>query len=178
MLIVFASCEKNEAPYLVLFKENKQLRIVNGVLYYNNAPFNGTLKSFDAVNQTNNTASFLEGKKEGEERKYFLNDSLAELRYYKKGLKIGKHKSWRTNGKQKFEYPYNNKGVYHGTIKEWYPNGQLVREFNYVDGKESGSQKMWLSNGNIKANYRVVNGERFGLIGLKKCYSVKTNDEK
>ena len=178
ILYCLVSCNESKKAHLVLFEENKQLKLDNGVLYYNDALFNGTLKSFNEVNQTKNTANYLNGKKNGEERKLFQNDSLAELRFYKNGLKIGIHKSWRENGQQKFEYPYNNEGVYHGTIKEWYANGQLVKEFNYVNGKESGSQKMWLSNGNIKANYTVVNGERFGLIGLKKCYSIKINDEK
>lgn len=176
--MVFTACVKNETPRLVLFEENMQLQIVNGVLYYNNAPFNGIIKSFNAVNQTKNSANYVSGKKEGAERKLYINDSLAELRFYKRGLKVGIHKSWRENGQQKFEYPYNEVGVYHGAIREWYPNGQLVREFNYENGKESGTQKMWLANGNIRANYTVINGERFGLIGLKKCYSVKTNDEK
>jgi antitoxin component YwqK of YwqJK toxin-antitoxin module len=162
----------------MLFEENKQLKLNNGVLFYNNTPFNGTLKSFNHVNKTKNTVSYLNGKKEGAERKIFLNDSLAEIRFYKKGLKVGVHKGWTRKGQQMFEYPYSKNGVYHGAIKEWYDNGQLVRVFNYVNGKEAGSQKMWLSNGNIRANYTVVNGERFGLIGLKKCYSVKTNDEK
>ena len=49
--------------------------------------------------------------------------------------------------------------------------------FNYINGKEAGKQLLLKSNGNIKANYEVVNGERFGLIGLKKCYTVtKIND--
>ena len=178
ILCCFISCKEGEKAQLVLFEEHTQLQLNNGVLYYNDAPFNGTLKSFNKVNQTKNTVNYLNGKKEGEERKLFQNDSLAELRFYKNGLKVGLHKAWRESGQQLFEYPYSNQGVYHGTIKEWYANGQLVREFNYINGKEVGSQKMWLSNGNIRANYTVVNGERFGLIGLKKCYSVKTNNEK
>lgn len=163
---------------LILLAENKQISTQNGVLYYNNAPFSGTLKTFDDVNQTNNVARYLNGKKDGEELKLFKNEALAEMRFYKKGEKVGVHKSWFENGQQKFEYPYSQKGVYQGTLKEWFRNGQLVREFNYAKGKESGTQKMWLSNGNIRANYTVIDGERFGLIGLKKCYSVKTNDEK
>lgn len=178
LFFCLSSCESKKEAHLVLFKNNKELQLVNGVLVYNKLPFTGTLKSFDKVNETNNITSYVFGKKEGEERKLYLNDSLAELRFYKAGLKVGVHKAWRKNGQQKFEYPYNNQGTYHGIMKEWYANGQLVKEFNYVDGKESGAQKMWLSNGNIRANYTVVNGERFGLIGLKKCYSLKTNDEK
>jgi antitoxin component YwqK of YwqJK toxin-antitoxin module len=45
-------------------------------------------------------------------------------------------------------------------------------DFNYKNGKETGSQRLWKPDGSIKANYEVVNGERFGLIGLKKCYTV------
>lgn len=176
--ICLFSCLEKEQPKLVLFKENKQLQLKNGVLFYKSIPFNGTIKSYDEVNQTNNVSNYFEGRKEGEERKYFLNDSLSEIRFYKKGLKVGIHKSWWIDGKQKFEYPYNDKGMYHGTMKEWYSNGQLVKEFNYLNGKESGTQRMWQSNGNIRANYTVVNGERFGLIGLKKCYTVKTDENK
>jgi antitoxin component YwqK of YwqJK toxin-antitoxin module len=147
-------------------------------LYYNDIPFNGLLKTFDEVNQTNDKAEYVDGKKEGEEKKWFLNDSLAEIRFYDKGLKIGVHKAWWENRQQKFELPFNYEGVYNGTVKEWYDNGQLVKEFNYDNGNESGTQKMWQSNGNIRANYTVINGERFGLIGLKKCSTVKINDEK
>lgn len=172
----FLSCIDSNNSHLVLFEENKNLELINGVLYYNTIPFNGTLKSFNSVNQTNNLVNYLDGKKSGKELKMFLNNSISEIRYYKQGIKTGIHKAWRTNGKQKFEYPYNDEGKYHGTLKEWYPNGQLVKEFNYMNGKESGTQKMWQSNSNIRANYTVINGERFGLIGLKKCYSINTNE--
>ena len=178
LCVSLLSCQDKVGGQLILLSENKQLSTQNGVLIYNNTPFSGAVKTFDEVNQTNNITNYTEGKRDGEERKMFKNDSLAEYRFYKNGRKVGIHKSWFENGQQKFEYPYSQNGVYHGTLKEWYSNGQQVKEFNYVDGKESGTQKMWLSNGNIRANYTVVNGERFGLIGLKKCYSVKTNDEK
>jgi antitoxin component YwqK of YwqJK toxin-antitoxin module len=150
----------------------------NGIVLYNGLPFSGVIKSFDEVNQTNNSAIYIDGKKNGVEEKRFLNDAIAEQRFYIGGLKSGIHKAWWKNGILKFEYHFDNKGFYNGTVKDWYQNGQLVKEFNYVNGKEKGSQKMWLINGNIKANYTVVNGDRFGLIGLKKCFTVKTNDGK
>ena len=178
LLVCIVSCKKNQEPQLVLFEENEHLELENGILFYKNQPFSGSLKYFNQVNQTNNIANYFQGKKHGEEKKYFLNDSLAEVRFYKNGLKVGIHKSWRKNGKPKFEYPYNNLGMYHGTMKEWYSNGQILKEFKYVNGKESGTQKMWQSNGNIRANYTVVNGERFGLIGLKKCYTINTDEDK
>ncbi len=176
--VCLLSCVNKGQSHLVLFKENKQLEVKNGVLFYKNLPFNGTLKFFDEINQTHNESNYLEGKKHGEERKYYLNDSLSEVRFYKKGLKVGVHKSWWKNGNKKFEYSYNDLGTYDGPFNEWYKNGQAAKAFNYKNGKESGVQKMWLLNGKIRANYTVLNGERFGLIGLKKCYTVKTNEDK
>ena len=71
-----------------------------------------------------------------------------------------------------FEYQFNDKGVYHGSLKDWHQNGQLAKHFNFKDGKEIGSQRMWKLNGEIRANFYTVKGERHGLIGLKNCVSV------
>jgi antitoxin component YwqK of YwqJK toxin-antitoxin module len=177
--LFFLSChEKETESVLELNIDNPKLKIINGVVFYEKAPFLGIIKNFDEVNQTNNRAMYVDGKKDGVEEKRFLNEAIAEQRFYTDGLKSGIHKSWWKNGVLKFEYHFDNKGFYNGTVKDWYQNGQLVKEFNYVNGKEKGPQKMWLINGNIKANYTVVNGDRFGLIGLKKCFTVKTNNEK
>ena len=48
--------------------------------------------------------------------------------------------------------------------------------FHYKNGKEVGSQRLWKADGSIKANYEVVGGERFGLIGLKKCYNMDISE--
>jgi antitoxin component YwqK of YwqJK toxin-antitoxin module len=152
-------------------KGDAGLELKNGVLFYNNTPFDGILLEFDQINGTNNESNYVGGKKEGIERKVYTNNMLAEERMYDKGLKIGIHKGWYKDGSVKFEYHYGN-GMYDGSFKEWYQNGIPLKDFNYKKGKEYGSQKMWLSNGKIRANYVVKNGERFGLIGLKKCYSV------
>ena len=69
-------------------------------------------------------------------------------------------------------YVFDNNGRYNGKVEEWYVNGQKLREFNYTEGLENGKQKLWDLDGNIKANYEVINGERYGLIGLKKCFTV------
>ena len=177
VLFFVCSCSKLEVEQVSLTASNIDLEIVNGILLYKNMPFSGEIKSFDEINQTKNITTYFKGAKHGIEQKWYSNDSLAEVRYYTNGLKVGVHKSWWENGCPKFEYPYSNTGSYDGTLKEWYVNGQQVLEFNYKNGKESGIQRMWLANGNIRANYTVVEGERFGLIGLKKCYTVKTNND-
>ena len=177
-LLSLFSCATNlQENTLVIESSNSDLKLINGVLLYKNKTFSGTITQFNEVNKTHNSAKYFNGKKEGEELKKYENGSVAEQRFYTKGSKSGIHKSWWQNGQQKFEYHFNSKGEYNGNVKEWYPNGQVYRDFNYIRGKEAGSQRMWQPNGKIRANYVTKNGERFGLIGLKKCYSVNTKNE-
>ncbi len=171
------SCHKKEVLEAVVVKsDDKELQLVNGTLVHKDVPFTGTLYHYDALNKTDNETQYVSGKKEGVEIKKYSDQTLAEERHYKQGLKVGIHKGYWQNGDKKFEYHYK-KGVYDGSFKEWYSNGQLVKDFHYRNGKEDGAQKMWRSDGKIRANYVVKNGERFGLIGLKKCYTVTAENE-
>jgi|AP95_1055475.scaffolds.fasta_scaffold188121_1 antitoxin component YwqK of YwqJK toxin-antitoxin module len=175
LMMCFSSCRENQRRDVVSINlKNEKTAFKNGILFHDNTPFSGTVIDFDAINKTSNHSFYLDGKKEGEEKKWFSNDSLAESRHYKKGLKVGVHQSWWENGNKKFVYHFNNNGAYHGSVRDWYENGNPFKYFNYKNGKESGIQKMWQSTGKIRANYSVVNGDRFGLIGLKKCATITT----
>lgn len=176
-VFIFSCTTKQEKSNFVLENTNKKLNYKNGILYIEDELFSGKITSFDAVNQTKNSCEYLNGKKHGKELKYFLDDSLAEERFYTNGLKTGIHKAWWNNSQPKFVYYFDNQGRYNGSVKEWYANGQPFKNFNFVNGKENGSQKMWQSNGKLRANFVTKNGERFGLIGLKKCYTVNTTNE-
>lgn len=154
---------------------NTQLTLVNGVLYLQNNPFSGLLFSRYANESLKKKLAYVDGRKDGLEKQWHPNGKIAQNRFYKAGVKIGKHEGWWEDGTKKFEYQFNKNGAYDGSRKEWYQNGQLVLDFNYTNGKELGRQRMWTSNGKIRANYEVKNGERFGLIGLKKCFTVNTD---
>lgn len=155
---------------------DENLMLDNGVLFYKEVPFEGVLVSYYKAEKLNSKIEYLDGKKHGFENQWYKNGTKLVERFYKEGFKTGTHKSWWEDGTPKFEYHFNEKGEFHGVVKEWYKNAQIFRDFNYVNGKEVGSQRMWKNNGTIKANYEVVNGERFGLIGLKKCYTVTVNE--
>ena len=169
--IIFSSCSRTE-KFDKLDISNEALLLTNGVLYYKDSPFTGRIVSYNDESRFKSEAKYENGKKHGYEKQWLYNGHLIMNRYYVKGQKAGIHKAWWESGNLKFEYHFNNKGEYNGPVKEWYKSGQIFRDFNYDDGKEVGSQKMWKLDGSIKANYEVVNGERFGLIGLKKCYQV------
>ncbi len=166
------SCERES---LIVDKSSNELQLNNGVLLYQGLPFNGILvSSYDSLTFKMKLA-YKEGRKDGYEKQWYPNGKIAQSRTYSKGIKVGNHLGWWEDGSEKFYYNFNEKGEFEGSRKEWYQNGQLIRDFNYSKGKEVGSQRMWTETGKIRANYEVKNGERFGLIGLKKCYTVNVN---
>ena len=160
----------------VFFNKN-HFSLIKGVLYYKNETFTGILEEVDSINKTRNFTSYNKGQKHGIAAKFYFDDATAEERLYSEGKKVGIHKGWYPNGQLKFEFYFNPKGEYHGSVTSWYKNGQKVKAFNYVNGKEEGSQKMWQPDGTLRANFVTKNGERYGLIGLKKCYSIHTTNE-
>ncbi|CAZ97394.1 hypothetical protein Q4603_20625 [Zobellia galactanivorans] len=166
------SCSRED---LVVDKASAELELVNGVLYYQGKPFNGLLVSKYDASTFKMKSEYVEGRKQGYEKQWYPNGQLSQSRMYSEGIKTGKHLAWWEDGTPKFIYRFNEKGEYDGNRKEWYRNGNLILDFNYSNGKEAGSQRMWTDNGKIRANYTVKNGDRFGLIGLKKCYNVNAD---
>ena len=172
--LICTSCI-DQPEFYTLDVTNTDLILDNGVLFFKNKPFNGVLEAYYDNEVKNMKVEYENGRKHGLELSWYRNKVVASERWYQNGIKTGVHRAYWDNGNAKFIYHFNNKGEYNGSIKEWYYTGEMIRDFNYLNGKERGSQKMWTQNGNIRANYEVINGERFGLIGLKKCYQVTTS---
>jgi len=165
-------------PNVEVYASNPDVYIKNGVLYYKNDPYSGVyIVKFENGN-TKRKSQYFKGKREGYSNKWYADGKKFEQRYYSNGYKVGEHIGWWNNGAKKFIYHFNNLGQYQGSVSEWYDNGQIFRKFNYVNGRESGGQKAWKSDGRIRANYEVVKGQRYGLIGLKKCFTVKKGQDK
>ena len=179
VLLIVVSCNSIDKEFAIEIKaSNPNLVLDNGVLLYNDVPFNGNLVTHFSNGKLKSDIQYENGRKYGFEKHWFANGDLSIERYYTKGVKTGNHKGWWENRNPKFVYLFNKKGAYNGNIREWYARGQFVKDFNYIDGQEVGSQRLWKPDGKIKANYEVLNGERFGLIGLKKCYTITLNSNK
>lgn len=156
---------------------NASFKIKNGILFFDKKPYSGIVKEFydDGVLKTK--SEYYQGKRQGEFFGWYATGNRWFERYYKKGIKVKNHKGWFNDGQQMFEYQFNANGVYNGYTKDWHYNGQLAKHFNFIEGKESGSQKMWKLDGKIRANFHTINGERHGLIGLKNCVSVLSENK-
>ena len=175
--MIFSGSCSNEKKPLILDASHSDLVLVNGILQLNDMPFSGDLNTYYPNGDLESEVEYDAGKKHGYEKRWLTNGALYMERFYTNGFKSGTHKAWWENGSLKFEYHFNDNGEYDGSVKEWYETGQPYMSFNYENGKESGSQRLWKADGRIKANYEVVNDERFGLIGLKKCYTVTVNSD-
>lgn len=137
-------------------------------LYFKQIKFSGFAYSLHQNRDTEFIKSYLNGLEEGYQKKWYLNQQLAEERIYDAGKKEGLQQGWWPDGKQKFRYTATH-DVCIGELKEWNSNGLLNKDFNYVNGQEEGSEKMWWDDGTIRANYVIRNGKRYGLLGIKIC---------
>jgi len=115
--------------------------------------------------------TYLDGEKDGTWKKYYPGGVLREKREFVKGRKTGVFTAWWENRNKQLEYLFEN-DEYQGTCREWNRDGMLVKEMNYENGYETGSQKMFYDNGKIRSNYVVKEGRRYGLLGTKNCTNV------
>ena len=183
LIAVSCTSKKQETAILVptveikipSIKKNKgdaKFKLTNGVLFFDKIPFSGTVNDFYIDGKLKSTSEYYLGKRHHKYFGFYRNGNKWFERFYVNGLKSDEHKGWFENGQQMFHYQFNNKGLYDGFVKDWHLNGTQAKHFNFMKGKESGPQKMWFLNGKIRANFHTINGERHGLIGLKKCISV------
>lgn len=172
MLGCNASETVQNTPPNIVNADTANIAVHNGVLYQNEAIFSGTIVSFySGTNDTAEIANYINGKEDGEWRKYYSNKVLNEKRYFTNGFKTGELTAWWENGNKKLHYSFEGDD-YSGTCREWNEDGLLVKQMNYLKGHEEGPQQCWYDNGKVKANYVIKDGRRFGLLGTKNCINV------
>ncbi len=174
--LVLAACQsKTQVSLLKIQESDASFTRNQGQLFYKNQPFTGIQFATFVSGDTAKIIAFDEGKEQGWSKIWHENGQLAEERYYEKGKKEGIHRAWWPDGKLRFEYHFKN-DEHHGEQKDWFPDGKLAEVFHYVNGHEEGQQQMWFDDGSLKANYVVKDGRRFGLPGVKNCFSVVENN--
>lgn len=168
MLFLVFSCVKQTK----VLDWNADFSKKNGVVFYKGQIYTGGIHDFYENGVVASEVFYKNGVKDGLSKKWYVDGTLGESRLYKNGIKSGVHKGWWFNKKSKFVYNFNAEGLLTGVLKEWYENGQLYKEFHYKKGREVGTQKMWKITGEYRANYVIMDGEKYGLIGSKKCDKV------
>ncbi|ANQ48010.2 toxin-antitoxin system YwqK family antitoxin [Flammeovirga sp. MY04] len=156
----------------MILADDHQIVLKGGNCYVDGKLYSGQIYwVYPNTTDTLKVRSYHQGKKDGEWRKFYPQNTIKEKRYFINGKKEGVHIGYYHNHKTQFLYHLEN-DLYHGNCKAWNFDGQLIRDQNYVNGQEEGSQKIWYDNGKIKANYVKKDGRRFGLLGTKNCINV------
>ncbi|MCU0340218.1 MAG: hypothetical protein MUE30_10045 [Spirosomaceae bacterium] len=178
LLLVSISCqtpsqkptiEYGQIPNVQVASTDTTLLFQNDVLYQKGQLFSGVVLEKYANGQVAARMSYLNGKLENQQQKWYPDGTKMEIRYYKDNRKMGQHQGWWPDGRQKFVYFIEN-DIPVGEHREWHSNGQLYSLATYNDeGQPEGPQKMWYNTGQIKSNFVIKDGRKYGFLGAKGC---------
>ncbi len=176
-LFLLGSCKQNHTRkrniiQIEVLKSKLVLNQTEGKWYHLYLPFDGYAVEYHKNGILAKKTGYLNGKKEGVEKKWFDSGALRSQAFYRANKLDGISKSWWPNGVLSTESNYSM-GVRHGKQKKWYTNGQIARVLNLTDGIEDGLQQAWLKTGKLYANYEAKNGRFFGLKRSNLCYELK-----
>jgi hypothetical protein len=91
-----------------------------------NTPYSGKVVAYDNEGQINSESIFYKGMPHGPQRTYYSSKIKSSERIYDRGIMIGIHSKWWSNGKIK-EEEYWSGGEYFGG-KTWDNTGRLIRQ--------------------------------------------------
>lgn len=173
----FEKVDLSKIPNRTIFKDDSELKLLNGVYHLNDKLYSGFIKEMYATDSIKSIGSYLFGKQHGVTKTFFTDGSLESERNYKNGLAYGKHIAYWENGNLKYEFNYFNDQK-EGIQKHWYISGNKYYELNFNNDRENGMQKAWRDNGKAYINYEAKDGERYGLQKASLCYTLKDEEIK
>ncbi|RKF20788.1 toxin-antitoxin system YwqK family antitoxin [Altericroceibacterium spongiae] len=77
------------------------------------------------------------GRKDGLDRSFFPDGTLAEEEHWKEGALFGPYRSWFADGTLEQAWRYGRAGL-EGLYRTYHPNGMLAAEVHWRDGKRDG----------------------------------------
>ena len=151
---------------------NANLKLNNGIYFFNSKPYSGYIKEMHAPDQVKCIFSFLNGQQQGLSLVYFVDGKLKESRSYKDGKSYGRHFGYWDNGNPRFDFTYVDDRR-EGLQKQWYESGGKYSFLTFKNDRENGMQNAWRENGKPYINYEARNGRRYGLQKSNLCYTLK-----
>ena len=113
---------------------NKDIEIIEKIMYYNGKPFDGIVFILSESGKGN----------------------LHSEWQVQNGLRHGYYKHWVWGGILKLEETYAN-GIKHGIEKYFYPNGSIFSELNFKNGLKHGINKIYEQDGSIRKEEKFEN---------------------
>ena len=114
--------------------------------------------------------NFINGKREGIHKEWYLTGELRAEWNFKNGLPEGevirRFKNWQIQSKLNYQ-----NGLLEGLSKSWHETGEINAEMNFKNGMLHGSLKIWDLSGTIikEGNYME------GVAIFEKCWDLNGN---
>ena len=88
--------EKNivKIPSVFKNKQDASFKLKNGVLYFDEIPFSGTVEDFYLDEKLKSKSEYYQGKRQGSFFGWYNSGAQWFQRFYTNGLKSGIHKGW------------------------------------------------------------------------------------
>lgn len=125
---------------------------------YKNGKINGIVMQYYPDGKIQSEIPFIDGNRDGIEKKYYYNGQLEYKKEFKTNNLIGEYFEYHPNGQIAFNGFCVN-GFFEGPFKQFYSNGKLEKELNYEKNKLNGILKKFDSDGKIHYEYIYKDGE-------------------
>ncbi len=168
---VSISTVSTSSPTSIVTADSLLLNPNKGLIYYQGKPFTGTSVSYFKNGQQAKRIDYVNGKKQGFYKKWFVDGLLSFESQYVNGKQHGLTSTWWSNGNLRSESNYVA-GIPDGVQKQWYKSGAKFKVIHLSRGKEEGLQQSWRENGKLYNNYEAKNGRIFGLKRANLCYEL------
>ena len=153
----------------IIFKNKTSQKLHEG--NYLQGKKEGIWKSFYLNGNIKSEITYIQGEKRGEAKIFYENGNIAEEGTWELDKWVGKYTSYYQNGKLSYLWNYNNSGTRSGYQQYFYENGNIKIEGEWEDGKKKGIIKEYYETGALRI-------ERNFLLGKCDVATIKTYSEK
>ncbi len=155
----------------IVFKNKTSQKLHEGS--YLQGKKEGIWKSFYLNGNVKSEITYIQGEKSGEAKIFYENGNIAEEGTWIVDKWVGKYTSYYQNGKLSYLWNYDNSGTRSGYQQYFYENGNIKIEGEWEDGKEKGVIKEYYEMGALRIERSFSLGECD--ISTIKTYSEKEN---
>lgn len=161
----FPVCERT------VVRPNPAIAFRGLALTVNGRNYCGTIETKIEGPEITRRTRYRDGLPHGREEERFSDGTIAAIREYDRGKKIGTHLSFYRGGQRRSHVEYED-GHFEGESWEWYASGALAGYARYEHGRGVG-KKIWRENGEIYLNVVYPAGQPAGLPGSRLCAQVR-----
>ena len=152
----------SKSPKLTMKTTSNTLYITTSE-YLDNKKHGKEISKSKVTGNTLKISSYINGRKEGIEKIFYLEGNILKKLKYFNGLAEGEFIEYYKDGQIKCKGIYKN-GEFDGEISEYYENGEIKKRTNYLNGLKNGLQEEYSAQGILLKRLNFMNNKENGEI--------------